>query len=648
MAKFVAFYDLCPIEDIKEFLGLSKDREEGNIVTTLGRNIIIIIKLSTQKQIRSWTVLEKLSTKVVYDPKSEQYVGVFSQQFIRCWTEDEHDVNKKKKIRFQKPILDLLSSDDEETIVLYADGSCEFLSSAIESRKSKQQNENGATQTYPQISQAKIFTLANDSSTGRPLDDPKQYKIDRHDRNLSLIGQAVVYGQNNPFLFTLWSDRRVFTLPLHNDTKEDDSPGNFISMINLLNVDNPVSILGISKNCLAIYGSNSVQEGSSLLLYNTQFRVVNAKQFFKIYFNYSRLWVIGSNILLAMGHNLYVVPFRISKELLSEMIGSQVSNEVQGQVGKELIKEDDELEEALSFDHKKRHDSPKHNNILNDTPGADGKTRPYQPYEIFNEKMNEILGRKARININAVAGDDEFRIDLRSHSNDVAFKTEELEVIAKSLEECGASEQEITEKILTVALKAQLVSDLVICIERYSNISEKLLAKVIKFALNGLSMNDFANLSNAEEQPNINPKLRLLNAALACSIDTSMILIAIKKELNFEGAMLLIQYLYYIMDNNNNVLEGRPELNLNFDEDVQTMQWFSIILNAFFQELGLSKSAQLVEMLTKLKELLQSYQHDMRDLQSVHALISNLIDGKISTKENKHCKWYSIEEVKLF
>lgn len=99
MAKFVAFYDLCPIEDIKEFLGLSKDREEGNIVTTLGRNIIIIIKLSTQKQIRSWTVLEKLSTKVVYDPKSEQYVGVFSQQFIRCWTEDEHDVNKKKKIR---------------------------------------------------------------------------------------------------------------------------------------------------------------------------------------------------------------------------------------------------------------------------------------------------------------------------------------------------------------------------------------------------------------------------------------------------------------------------------------------------------------------------------------------------------------------
>lgn len=129
--------------------------------------------------------------------------------------------------QFQKPILDLLSSDDEETIVLYADGSCEFLSSAIESRKSKQQNENGATQTYPQISQAKIFTLANgekmltyftsspevphltlvtvtlDSSTGRPLDDPKQYKIDRHDRNLSLIGQAVVYGQNNPFLFTL-------------------------------------------------------------------------------------------------------------------------------------------------------------------------------------------------------------------------------------------------------------------------------------------------------------------------------------------------------------------------------------------------------------------------------------------------------------
>ena len=46
MTKFITYYNLCPIPEPKDFLGISPDKEEGNIITTLGKNIIIIIKVS--------------------------------------------------------------------------------------------------------------------------------------------------------------------------------------------------------------------------------------------------------------------------------------------------------------------------------------------------------------------------------------------------------------------------------------------------------------------------------------------------------------------------------------------------------------------------------------------------------------------------
>lgn len=48
MTKFLTYYNLCPIPEPKDFLGISPDKEEGNIITTLGKNIIIIIKVNWQ------------------------------------------------------------------------------------------------------------------------------------------------------------------------------------------------------------------------------------------------------------------------------------------------------------------------------------------------------------------------------------------------------------------------------------------------------------------------------------------------------------------------------------------------------------------------------------------------------------------------
>jgi hypothetical protein len=47
MAKLLAFYNLCPISDTKECLGVAKDAEPGTIINTFGRNMAIVMKVNT-------------------------------------------------------------------------------------------------------------------------------------------------------------------------------------------------------------------------------------------------------------------------------------------------------------------------------------------------------------------------------------------------------------------------------------------------------------------------------------------------------------------------------------------------------------------------------------------------------------------------
>lgn len=40
MAKFHSYYVLCPLIDQKSFLGVSRDKDDENVVVTLGRNVV--------------------------------------------------------------------------------------------------------------------------------------------------------------------------------------------------------------------------------------------------------------------------------------------------------------------------------------------------------------------------------------------------------------------------------------------------------------------------------------------------------------------------------------------------------------------------------------------------------------------------------
>lgn len=186
MAKLLSYFNLCPIMDPKDFLGVAEGKEEGTIINTLGRNIIIIIKvrgcvsmfklyshnnffyffqLNSQKQMKSWATIEKLNTKVVYDRASDRYVGGFGNNYLKCWNEATEDLKKVKKIKTAKPIQDILTVNDV-TVVVFTDGSCSALDTIVNNLQSPANYSWPGPVVGHGLKIVKVDTIADGESSG--------------------------------------------------------------------------------------------------------------------------------------------------------------------------------------------------------------------------------------------------------------------------------------------------------------------------------------------------------------------------------------------------------------------------------------------------------------------------------------------------
>lgn len=45
MARISNYFHLCPINDEEELFGLAPDHSKGTVINTLGKNIVIIVKV---------------------------------------------------------------------------------------------------------------------------------------------------------------------------------------------------------------------------------------------------------------------------------------------------------------------------------------------------------------------------------------------------------------------------------------------------------------------------------------------------------------------------------------------------------------------------------------------------------------------------
>lgn len=439
-------------------------------------------------------------------------------------------------------------------------------------------------------------------------------------------------------------------LALREDLSKHDVPGYFVAMLTSFKMDQPLFIGGVNKDCIAIYGANEQQEGASLVLYNTRFNVSQSKQFFKVYFNNARFWVIGKNILLAYGQTLACVSFRISKEQLSDMIGTQRTNQYDTVVDKDTINEENDLEEWLVFDAARQ--------VVENPNNTQYKNQNWQNQKNYNDKQKnvEVLENDLRsmyahnvcVNIkrDKFFLSDTIQTQLSSNVLDDSFIIEEIFLLTSEMEKCGASETEITDKCIPLLIKANVPQELVICLRRYTNISDKMLVRSLKYF-----MNLTADNVNTIDRQNIclnDAQKEYINIVLSRSFNEELIKQHLRTYLDFSEVISLLTHIYNLLGSNEISLEETPQFGDSFDEDQQLISWFCTMLDSHYQQFLLSRNPQLPKMITKWKQLVDEHLATVRDLNSFSAILYNMVKGTAHRNDNPSCKWYSVEAVKLY
>ncbi|XP_053687428.1 nucleolar protein 11-like isoform X2 [Sabethes cyaneus] len=713
MAKLLAYYSLCPINDIQEFLGLSRDVNTGCVINTLGRNIVQVVKLSNQKLLHSWTSLERLTSKVVYDFHSERYVGVFNNRYVRCWAKNQIDINKVKRVKFFRQILQLFTLDNGRVLVLYDDGTCESLQSAVDTRNedrktpdsiTRKPNIDPARETILEICTVPLTTgdtmlayFVRDLTTGvielhftqltkenlKPRNGFRKIKLARLEKNVQLVGQCIVDGEAGPALVTIWSDKRIFSelLRLEDDPSEivPQNIGNFISILNMINTTQPLSLIGISKDYIALYASNLNQEGATLFLYNVQFKVVQAKQFFKVYFNNSRFWLSETHILLAFGQTLSVVPFKISKEQLSDMVGSQKNLDMQNYVDNESINEDCDYED-YSF-------VGTLDTILDDVQEKESKTGT-QRFKVFEsvENIEKSLKSacKAGLQLDIIRDntlpEDTVQMRLMSNADNSIgplIFSEQYEAFVNEMEMHGFCEIDISDKILPIMIEANASLDIGKCLKRYNNVSERALVAVLKYALactdqpaQGTTIPDVGTLlekyreiempqsNNSEQLSNLNVIRNndildeschdLLNIVLSCSFNRNSILPLLRQHIDFGALLRLLDHLVHLLTDPIAHLIETPNAGTDFDSDEKVVQWCTLLIDAHYQQIVMSRDASVKSRIVHLMEVVNRHTDSLVALKSVAATVRQLIENKGVNGEKRYNQWYNVETIQLY
>ncbi|KAG5681753.1 hypothetical protein PVAND_011162 [Polypedilum vanderplanki] len=698
MSKLLSLFKLCPINN--DILGVSADAERSSVICTLGKKIVYLIELSTQKNIKSWSSLDNFTSKVIYDFKRKQYVGVFSNTHMRFWDINTEDINKVKKIKFHKPIYEIINVSDENILVIYADGTTKSLDKALESRKTEKhqrdnvnseslsiENTQFGNEIFSYVKKAnkeKIFCFTSiDNTTLQQIQKCNEIKLNRPGLNVRLMGHTTMYSSDgSTYLITIWSDKRMFKLNL-NLHEKNLSIGTFHTIIDSINVSNDIAVQAVSENCLAIYAKDQNEDGSSIILYNIKYKIIQSKLSFKVYLSNFKLWSVHENLYLAMAQHLSVIPFVVTTDKMSSLIGLQVHT-LDNIVENEMINEDALFEDALTFDENQ----------------DEVKGMEFIPNDIFIKRNRKKLLSGAK----PIADSDEIQdsldriyrgdliIDVQRCDNNLsdtaALKilnnidepfpliSENFEYYCMNLERYGCSEIEITDKVVPVLLKANRTEDIAILLKRYNHVSEKMLVQIIKYLLNSPIENPNSNekaeekiISDSSNNLTLSEKNKkyknknvflsadkeencdVLSIALCCAFDSTTILKHLSSDITLNEMIQLMDHLYKILTTN--VLDDVYDMKGNlvegddFDLDTKLFEWFRLLLDSHYQQIILSRDNELKEKFNTWLELIDNHVEILSQMKDMRYTLVKIASNKRIDLSRKCNRWYSIEKLEL-
>lgn len=486
------------------------------------------------------------------------------------------------------------------------------------------------------------------------------------------------------------------TLKYDDNATTSNTLGNFIAMIDIINVTQPMSIIGINRDVIAIYAANKNSDGSYVLLYNFKFKVVQSKQYFKIYFKESRIWSIDNNIFLAFGRNLSVIPYHVSEEQLSDMVGSQCDQEILTLVDN-TINEDLEFEEKAEFCEKQPDNDqeddflfkPQKIGVKNKKPQknphkkkVEEKIVKFESADDINEHLHSILRDDVSFDLirdeNQIPGFVQAKLFSRI-DEDLLVLSDNFEFLLMEMQRYGCSEIEITDKVLPVLIKTNRTRDIGLLLKRFNHISERMLVKTLKYLINCPEIEKQKTelpkeISVQEQEVQVKEHksfpynkifarekfetdvVDVLNILLSCSFDAKIITKYLRQEIELNELIHLMDYLYGILTENSLDSVGASEISPtpvefeDFDMDRKLFDWFTILIDSHYQQILLTKDEVLLKKLIEWNKLVDQQIKVLKDMIEFRSLLLHVTNGKYSKLISKTTsnKWYSIEKIKLY
>nr|XP_050858963.1 nucleolar protein 11 [Vespula vulgaris] len=606
MAKLSSYYTLCPLIDQQNLLGVQKDSDPGCAIVTLGRNIVIRYKLQDLKQISSWSSKERLTTSVIYDKTAHRYAAVFNERKIKVWSAEESDLNNVKGYKFQFPFHTILVHDDLPPVLVQQNGATVSLEWALQNRKSwcnkgilnfeeklldcqliylnGKASLCGLTkidQTYNYI----IVELDNDNCV--QSDHIKRIELKRTSEEL--VAHVVMQNKCNAYLLTLWSHGRLYSHSLMDIS--DSEPSKLLSVITNIDTKYPVIMTALNETMIAAYGADVSEEGAVLMIYNVQFKLVQATQKLKLYTKEAKLWRVEDKLLLAANRHLAVAPYRLAPQRIAAMLGSSVR-----------FKNNNENEEDEVV-------------IVQDSIIAQWENTQPKPSKFLENDIPQNISKQ-----------------ILSYINE------------------GLSDARIQEVLIPQLIEFKDIIAINWCLNTFKDLPEKLLTDLLAFSLR-TSDDVFIPLQNGisngmSDQKTLYTRSNFLDKIFSISYSDVFLLSYLKTGLNFNEVLRLLNYLIEKLDIQDSVNNGLDTFEPN---NKQLYDWSNLLLDSHYQHYILSQDSQVLSLLNKLSLILEEHFQLLKDLENLRPMLQRIINGKsLKPSVKNYNKFYSIEEIKFY
>jgi len=350
-----------------------------------------------------------------------------------------------------------------------------------------------------------------------------------------------------------------------------------------------------------VYGSDSSEEGAVVLIYDLKYDLVVTKQGLKLYGTPPIMDVVGSNILIPVGLHVLVLALRVSKSLLSGMVGQH------GIRGGDEVFEQRAPFETTDYDRSGW-------NVDSDIVSKRTSLSKKAKRQLQEKEVRELEMIKASF---------------------PSF----WEVIQQSrlLEKEGHPQALICNQIVPGLLEQENLDAVDWMLNTFYDIPEHHLVTILAFLLKKLSV------PTETEEKCIYGECPELGTLIQREIDTNKLTAALQS-LDFDRVLLFVSYLRCRIENmmpTEIPKDQVPNERMGGQEDddciAQCVQWLSCLLDSHYTHFVLGGQVPLVEKLLKMVKHSTEWLEGIAELEPYLLLIQKKID--LTPKPHPRSKW---------